>query len=215
MTVVGIVENAVFRSIRHPAEPTIYLPLAQDTGPILQTRFYLALRSATPQPAALTRSVTAALLAINPDLQLQVRPLSDQVVESFAEDRLIAMLAGFFGVLALMLAGLGLYGVTAHTVSRRRPEIAIRVALGARPADVVWLVIGRVALLVAAGLAIGTAISLWASKFVRSLVFGVDAHDPVTLASSALVLVLVAAIATGCPAYAATRLDPAAVLREQ
>ena len=144
------------------------MPLAQRDGdPLLLTYFYIAVRSASGSPALLTRSVTAALTAVNPDLTLTFRPLSTVIDDSLAQDRLVAMLSGFFGVLALLLAGLGLYGVTAYAVARRRTEIGIRMALGAPPARVVRLVAARVALLVGAGVIVGAAVSLWASTVRR------------------------------------------------
>jgi ABC-type lipoprotein release transport system permease subunit len=214
-TIVGLVADAVFRSIRQPAEPTVYLPLAQEDGPILQTRFYLAVRSATGNPGALTRSVSAALLQLNPDLQLGVRPLFEQVHESLAQDRLVAALATCFGALSLLLAALGLYGVTVHAASRRRAEIGIRIALGARSADVVRLVVRDIVMMVTIGLVIGTAMSLWASRLTASLLYGVEPGDRVTLLGSMAILLAVAGLAAGIPAWRATRLDPAAALRHE
>ena len=124
------------------------------------------------------------------------------------------MLAGFFGALALLLAGLGLYGVTSYAVSRRRTEIGIRMALGAAPARVVWLVLSRVTLLVAAGVVFGTAASVWLARFVASLLYGLEPRDPATLAGAAIVLAAVGAAAGWLPARRASRLDPAQVLRE-
>jgi predicted permease len=214
-TVVGIVADSVFRSIRRPAEPTLYLPMAQENEPILQTRFYLAVRSATPDAGSLTRTVHAALLEENPDLQLRVRSLSESVAESLAQDRLVAILATYFGGLGLWLAGLGLYGVAGHAAARRRAEIGIRIALGARPTDVVSLMVRQILLMVVIGLAIGTTISLWASAFAAPLVYGIPPRDPMTLAASAAILVVVAAVAAGVPAVRAIRLDPAAALRHE
>jgi predicted permease len=214
-TVVGIVADAVFRSIRTPAEPTLYLPLAQDDGPILQTRFYLAVRSAAYDPGLLTRSVSSALLAVNPDLQLRVRPLSEQLTESLAQDRLVAVLATCFGALSLLLAALGLYGITSHAASRRRAEIGIRLALGARPASVARLVIAQVLLMVTIGLAIGVTMSIWASSLISSLLYRVEPRDPATIFTSIVILFGIAGLAAGVPAWRATRLDPAAVLRHE
>jgi len=205
----------VFRSIRRPAEPTLYLALAQENGPILQTRFYLAVRSATPDAGSLTRTVPAALLEENPDLQLSVRPLSEPVAESLAQDRLVAILATYFGGLGLWLAGLGLYGVAGHAAARRRAEIGIRIALGARPTDVVSLVVRQILLMVIIGLGIGTTISLWASAFAAPLVYGIQPRDPITLAASATILLAVAGVAAGVPAVRAIRLDPAVSLRHE
>jgi ABC-type antimicrobial peptide transport system permease subunit len=122
-------------------------------------------------------------------------------------------LSTFFGGLALLLASLGLYGVTAHSVNRRRGEIGIRMALGANAAAVVWMVLRRVGLLVALGIAIGTSASVWASRFVASFLYGFEPSDPGTFVVSALVLSVVAAAAGWLPARRASRIDPAAVLR--
>jgi predicted permease len=214
-TVAGIVGDAAYRSIRTPMRPTIYVPMAQRGGsPILQTYFYLAVRSASGSPALLTRSVTAALTAVNRDLTLTFRPLSTVIDDSLAQDRLVALLSAFFGVLALLLAALGLYGVTAYAVARRRTELGIRMALGAPPSSVVRLVLARVALLVGAGVIAGTGVSLWASRFVASLVYGLAPRDPVTLVGAAITLAVVGAVAGWLPAWRACRIDPAEVLRE-
>jgi putative ABC transport system permease protein len=213
-TVVGIVGDAAYRSIRTPMLPTIYVALAQHGGPLIQTYFYIAVQSANGSPALLTRSVTAALTAVNRDLTLTFRPLSTVIDDSLTQDRLVAMLSAFFGVLALLLAGLGLYGVTAYAVARRRTEIGIRMALGAAPAAVVQLVLSRVAWLVGVGVLAGTMLSLWASHFVTAMLYGLQPRDPVTLVGSAAVLAATGAIAGWLPARVASRLEPAQVLRE-
>src|SRR5205814_9724174 len=128
------------------------------------------------------------------------RPLADQVDASLTQERVIAMLAGFFGVLALLLAGLGLYGVTSYAVSRRRTEIGIRMALGAAPKSVVRLVLSRVSLLVGAGVVVGVGVSMWASTFVGALLYGLEPRDPLTLIGAAAVLAAVGALAGWLPA---------------
>ena len=212
--VVGVTADAAYRSIRAPMQPTIYMPMSQRGDPLLFNYFYIAVRSASGSPALLTRSVAAALTAVNRDLTMTFRPLSTVVDESLAQDRLVAMLSGFFGALSLLLAGLGLYGVTAYAVARRRTEIAIRMALGAPPAGVVRLVLARVGLLVGVGVAAGAGLSLWASWFVASLLYGLPPRDPATLVVSAIILTAVAALAGWLPACRASKIDPAEVLRE-
>jgi ABC-type antimicrobial peptide transport system permease subunit len=124
------------------------------------------------------------------------------------------MLAGFFGALALLLAAVGLYGVTAYAVSQRRAEIGIRMALGAAPGGVVRLVLGRVTMLVAIGIVAGATLSMWASRFVATLLYGLEPRDPMTLAGAAVVLATVGIVAAWLPARRASRIDPAEVLRE-
>jgi len=211
--VVGVVADAVYRSIRAPLRPTIYVPLAQRTDPLLFTHFYIAVRASAGSPVLLSRSVAAALTAVNHDLTLTFRPLADQVNESLAQDRLVAMLSGFFGALALLLAALGLYGVTSYAVARRRTEIGIRMALGAAPTKVIQLVLSRVSLLVGAGVVVGAAVSVWASRFVATLLYGLEPRDPATLAGAAVLLAAVGGLSGWLPAYRASRIDPAQALR--
>jgi putative ABC transport system permease protein len=213
-TVVGVVGDAVYGSLREPVPPTIYYPLAQRDGPIGFSEYFIAVRSSSGSPVRLTRSVAAALTAVNPDIELTFRPLADQVSASLTQDRLVALLSGFFGVLALLLAALGLFGVTAYAVARRRAEIGIRMALGAGPGSIVRLMLGRVFLLVGLGVTVGAGVSLAASTFVASLLYGVEPRDWGTLVSAAATLVAVGVVASWLPAYRATRIDPAAVLRE-
>jgi putative ABC transport system permease protein len=162
----------------------------------------------------MARSVSAALTAVDPDLVFTFRPMTDQVSASLTQERLVATLSGFFGALALLLAGLGLYGVTAYAVSRRRTEIGIRMALGAEAARVVRLVLSRVSVLVGLGVVIGAGLSWWASTFVAALLYGVEPRDPVTLVGAAGILAAVGAFAGWLPAWRASRIDPAEVLRD-
>ena len=141
-------------------------------------------------------------------------PLKQQVDAALVQERILAMLSGFFAGLALLLAGLGLYGTAAYGVSRRRAEIGIRMALGATPTAVVRLVLSRVSLVVGIGVLVGAVLSTWAIKFVASLVYGVEPRDPVTMIGAAVTLGAVCAFAGWLPARRASRLDPATVLRE-
>lgn len=126
----------------------------------------------------------------------------------------MALLSGFFGGLALLLAGLGLYGVTAYTVNRRRSELGIRMALGADPGGVVRLVLRRVAWVIGIGIGAGAVATWWAARLVGSLLYGVQPRDPMTFAGAALVLVAIGLVAGWLPARRAARIDPVEVLRE-
>jgi len=161
----------------------------------------------------LAPSLANTLHAINPDLTLKFEPVADQISDALAQDRLVAWLAGFFGALALLLAAIGLYGVTAQAVAERRLEIGVRMALGAAPSRVVRQVVGRIAVLVAAGVGAGLVVSLWLAGFAAALFYGVGPHDPATLGGAAVLLASVAALAAWAPAYRASRIDPAQVLR--
>jgi ABC-type antimicrobial peptide transport system permease subunit len=140
--------------------------------------------------------------------------MGDEVRDALAQDRIVAELSGFFGGLALLLAGLGLYGVTSYAVSRRRAEIAIRMALGAAPAGVARLMVSRAIALVAVGVAMGAGISVWASTFAAALLYGLEPRDPFALGGAAVALIAVGFIAAWLPARRAARLDPAEVLRD-
>jgi ABC-type antimicrobial peptide transport system permease subunit len=215
MMIVGVVGDAVYHSFRERPRPALYLPLAQFGASVPHVNFFMAIRSAGPPPAALERSVTAALTAVNPDLTLKFQPLNAEVDAALAQDHLVAVLSGFFGGLALLLAGLGLYGVTSYAVNRRRIELGIRMALGASPGAVVRIVLRRVAVLVGAGVIAGALVTVWASRFAKTLLYGVQPRDPATLVASVLVLTAVATCAAALPAWRASRIDPAVTLREQ
>lgn len=195
MTIVGVVRDSVFRSIRSPAEPTVYLAQGQQASAILTTNFYLGVRSTRQPPEQLTRAVSGAILGVNPDIVLTARPMNEELRDAMAQDRIVAELSGFFGGLALLLAGLGLYGVTSYAVTRQRNELGIRMALGAAPALVIRLVLARVSALVGAGVAAGTAVALVASRFVTALLYGVEPRDPATLVGAVITLVAVGALA--------------------
>ena len=215
--IVGVVSDAVYVSVRDGVRPTVYIPLAQHDarGPAAVTaNVNISVRSSAGSPALLAPRVAAALTGVDRNLAFTFRPLQDRVDASLTQERLVALVTGFFGTLALLLAGLGLYGVTSYAVTRRRAEIGIRMALGAEPANVVRLVLVQVFVLVALGVIIGTAASVWSSQFLASLLYDLHPRDVVTLVSAAVTLTVVGAIAGWLPAYRASRIDPAHVLRD-
>jgi putative ABC transport system permease protein len=165
--------------------------------------------------SGLIKSVAAGISGVNPDLVLTFQPLADQVNASLAQERLVPMLSGCFGALALVLAGIGLYGVMSYAVARRQTELGIRLALGATASVVIRLVLSRAAALVWAGATIGVVVGFWGSRFVASLLYGLDPGDPVTLVGAVFVLTVVAACAAGLPAWRASRIDPAVTLRDE
>jgi predicted permease len=212
--IIGVAADAVLWSLRFPIEPAMYVPIAQGVVPASWlTQVSLSVRSNGRSPASFSKSIGTAVAGVNRELALTFQPLADQVDSSLTQERVVALLSGFFGALALLLAGLGLYGVTAYAVSRRRREIGIRMALGAAPGSVVCLVVSRVTALVGVGVVIGAGVSLWASRFVASLLYGLEPHDPLTLVGAVAVLAAVGGLAAWLPARRASRVDPAIVLR--
>ncbi len=212
MQIVGIVRDAVYQSPRDPIPPTLYLSNLQQLRPPVSAT--LSVRAASGSASLLARSVVDAIARVDPDVSLTVHPYKETLRAATLQERVLAMISAFFGGLALLLAGLGLYGVMSYAVSRRRTEIGIRMALGAGPAGAVRLVLGRAALLIGAGVIAGTGIALWSAQFVGSLLFGLPSRDPATLTGSAAVLVGIGLLAGWIPARRASRIDPAEVLRQ-
>ena len=212
--IVGVVNDSVFRSVRDTPKPAMYSPLAQFSAPLQFTNFFIVVRSRTMAPEVLSRELSGALNALHDDLRFRFQPVSQQVDNAVAQDRLVAAISFFVGGLALLLAAIGLYGVTAYNVERQRAEIGIRLALGAQPTGVLRFVLARVAILVGVGISIGAVASLWASKFAAALLFQVPPRDPVALSTAVAMMGLVTAIAAGVPARRASLIDPADLLRE-
>ncbi len=213
--IVGIVRDAVYWSLKEPIPPTMYqhLPQVEGTeppGPGID----LAVRAAGTSPAMLSRSIGEALQRVDKDVTFTFRAYKQAIRANTVQERMVAMLSGFFGALALLLAALGLYGVMTYAVSRRRTEIGIRMALGASPSAAVRLVMQRATVLVAIGVVLGAGLSIWAVRFATPLLFGVQPRDRATLAGAAAVLAIIGALAGWLPARRASRIDPAHVLRE-
>jgi hypothetical protein len=215
MEIVGLVEDAAFTSVRDAIEPTMYLPLVQGVEDELLARLpSICVSVRGVQPARLTKSLAAAIGGVDRNLSIEFQSVVEQLNYYYIRERLLALVSGFFGALALLLAGLGLYGVTAFAVSRRRMEIGVRMALGASPRAVARLVIGRVVRLVAAGVAIGIVVSFWTVRGVGALLYGLQPRDPLTFGAACVVLIAVAIGAASVPTWRASRIDPASVLRE-
>jgi predicted permease len=210
--IVGVVADAVYSSLRSGFQPTVYVPFAQVEDK--SSSMVLTLRAAAGAPEQLTHRLSQAIVSIDPATTFTIRPFVSQLGSSIRQERLVAMLAGFFGVLALVLAAIGLYGVTSYSVNRRRGEIGIRMALGANAGGVVRLVMGRVGWLLAAGTIVGVGLSWWVSKFVATLLFGLEPRDPLTFALAAVTLAGVGVLAGWLPARRASRIDPVRALRE-
>jgi putative ABC transport system permease protein len=179
-----------------------------------RTVIAISVRPVTVRPALLAATIADALTKLNGRLSFSYRPLEQDVATALTQERLLAALSGFFAGLALLLAALGLYGVTAYSAARRRTEIGIRMALGATPLRVVGLVLTRALLFTATGIVAGAVLSAWASRFMAALLFGIQPQDATTIVLAALSLAAVATLASGIPAIRAALVNPARALRE-
>ena len=214
--IVGVAADAVYTTPRAGMLPTMYVPLAQREPREWNSwrNVVLTIKAVSGQRALVERDVATALTQADPTLVFRLGTFDQMLAATMTQERLVAMMSGFFGALALLLAGLGLYGIVVQAVNARRTEIGLRMALGAQPAGIVRLVFRRLAALIVAGLALGLAGSWWAARFVAPLLFRVEARDPMTFSGTAAVLVAVGVLAAWVPARRAARLDPATVLRE-
>jgi len=163
----------------------------------------------------LTPAVKHAVGQVSPDIDIDFRVFRNMVREGLLPEQLMAMLAGFFCFLAAVLATVGLYGVMSYMVARRRNEIGIRMALGANRTGVMRLVLSEAATLLSIGLAVGAALALAAGTAARSMLFGLQPYDPLTLAMALALLAVVALVASYLPALRAAKLDPIEALRRE
>ncbi|MEO7360658.1 MAG: FtsX-like permease family protein, partial [Gemmatimonadaceae bacterium] len=209
--VIGLVEDAKYSSLREAPRAVAYLPMSQSDEANSSINFEV--RTSGEMPAVMS-GITQLMAQISPHISLEYKRLDDQVAASLTRERLLATLSVFFGVLALLLATIGLYGIISYGVSRRRNEIGIRLALGAERLNVLRMVLGEVARLMAIGIAIGLAGAMAGSRYVAAFLFGVKPNDVLTFALSAAVLATVALLAGAIPAWRAARLDPMLALRQ-
>jgi len=208
-TVVGVAKDSKYNGVVEAPLPFIYQPLAQNYTPAAT----LHVRAAG-DAASLAASVRREVQQLDPTLSLfDVRTLEEQVGESLQPQQMNVVLLTVFGVLALLLAAIGLYGVASYSVSQRTREIGVRMALGARPSSVLAMVLGHGMILVAAGLAVGLVVAYVISGFAKALFAGVSPHDPATFLLTAAGLGAIALLATYIPARRATRIDPLIALR--
>jgi len=205
---VGIVRDVRYNSLREPAPPTMYVPFGQRNWPGMSVEVRTA-----ADPASLIAAVREAVRRLDPNLPLTNMTTQAEAVEGrLAQERLFAQAYVLFGLLALALASIGLFGVMSYSVARRTNEIGIRMALGARSADVLSLVMKESMTMVAVGVAIGLAGAFIASRFVAAFLFGLAPTDPLTLAVAVGVMAVVSAFAGYLPARRAARVDPMVAL---
>ncbi len=224
--IVGVVADAKYNNPREPVRPMYFRPMSQlnttlkDRSAITGEGRSLFPNSITilfaGDAAGLESLVRRTLANINPNLTvLDFKSLDYQVAGNFNQERLITRLTTLFGLLALVLASVGLYGITAYSVARRTSEIGLRMALGANRGDVVALVLRGASLQVGIGLAIGIPVALLGGHFMASQLYGVKTYDPLTLAGAAVVLSAFAGIAGFIPARRAASIEPMNALRTE
>lgn len=224
--IVGIVADAKYNNPREPYRSMYFRPMTQFNRNVTGRQFFMAeSRSVYPNSitvqyagdaASLESMARRSLANINPDLTVvSFKSLDYQVADNFNGERLISRLTGLFGLLALVLASVGLYGITAYSVARRTNEIGVRMALGANRSHVVVMVMRRALVLVAIGLAIGIPVALLGGRLMRTQLYGVRTYDPVTLAGAVFVLAAFAALAGFIPARRAATIEPMHALRQE
>ena len=207
--IVGVVRDVASDDLRQPPVPTVYIPTAQSNS---QPSMVV---TGTVPVVSLVPAIRRELARLGPQVAIsEPRTIRQRIDDSMFQDRLLAALGGVFGLLALALAAVGLYGVVAYGTARRAREIGIRIALGARRGEVVWMVLSDALVLVIAGLAVGLPASYVAAKQVGALLFGVRPMDLVTFAQTAVVLATIGVAAALLPARKAAGLEPLKVLRQ-
>jgi len=209
--IVGVVGDARLNSLKETMSRTVYYPAF--TALLANQR--LCVR-AMGDAGALIAAIRNEVRRLDPNVPVyDIKTFADQIDESISRERLIALLSSFFGLFALLLAGLGLYGVMAYAVARRTREIGIRMALGAQAGNVLWLALRETLLLVSIGVAIGLPAALAVTRLTRGMLFGLTENDPLTIGLATLVMMAIAAMAGYLPARRAAQVDPMMVLRQE
>jgi predicted permease len=209
MQVVGVVRDSKRQDLRQPAPRMLYLPFLQYHQPYMT----LEIRTAG-NPNAVAASARQAFREINRNIPVwEIKTMQTQINEGLVQERLVATLSSFFGLLALLLSAIGLYGTLSYAVARRTSEIGIRMALGARKGNVLWLVLREATVLVLCGAGVGLLAATAMNRLIASMLFGLTPSDPVALLIATSVLLAVALLAAWLPARRASKVDPMVALR--
>jgi predicted permease len=208
--IVGVVGDNKFQDMHEEFLPFVYYPTTQQEKPSPDDQ--ILIRSSLPLTSFMA-SVKQTMGEMNPGIDLEFKVFKTQIHNSLLQDELMATLSGFFGLLAALLAAIGLYGVISYMVVQRTREIGIRMAIGADRAAVVRMILREAGMLTVAGLVIGTGLALGAAQAAKSLLYGLKPRDPLTLVIAIVTLSAVAALASFLPAYRASKLDPLEALR--
>ena len=208
--VVGVVKDSKYEWVGEVTQPTMFFPAQQ--APVFIGRQSWEVRTAI-RPSALVSAVQAAVADSNKGIPLEFHTLAEQVNDSMVKERMLALLSGFFGALALLLAMIGLYGTLSYVVAQRQSEFGIRMALGAEAGSILRLVMSNVISVLAVGVFAGLGIALAATRVLRTLLFGLSPRDTITMVGAVAVLSVVALAAGYLPARRATKVDPMVALR--
>jgi ABC-type antimicrobial peptide transport system permease subunit len=209
LEVIGIVKDVKFGSLQENQQTLDYFPVAQQVRYLndFEVRY-------SGDFSAISSSVRHAIHDVDRNLPISnVTTLNEQVNRSITNQRLVAQLSTFFGLLAVFLSCIGIYGLMSHVVTRRTNEIGIRMALGAERADVRWMVMSEILLLVAVGIVIGVPIALAGNRLMSNMLFGLQPADPLSLIAAVGALLIFAVIAGYLPARRASLVDPMVALR--
>jgi len=210
--IVGVINDMPYRNRRDPVPATLYQSAFQRAA---WGGYNVFVRSATP-PGRLERLLREAVTQVDPDIPVpRIRTQNEIIAQTGAKERAFTQLLTIFGAFALLIASIGLNGVTSYAVTRRTSEIGVRLAVGARPGQILWLVLRQVVVLAGIGLAIGVPVSLAAARVVESLLYGVAPSSPTVIAAAATVMLAVAVGAGLAPALRAARLDPLVAVRSE
>ena len=209
-TVVGLVGDAKYGSVREQMRPMVFHPLIQEEP---MAALVLHIRSLST-PTAAVPSIRREILALDSDVLItDVRTLPQEIRSQLRQDRMFATLASFFALLALALGTIGIYGIVAYRVAHRTAEIGVRMALGAQRSDVLWLIMREVFVLLAAGAMIGVPAALASARLIKSLLFGLGPSDPLTITCATITLFAAGALASFLPARRVASAEPTLALR--
>jgi len=208
--IVALVRDAKYSEVREPAPPQLAMPYRQDrVGPLT---FYA--RTSSADTRALVSAIPSLIARLDANLPIaNLRTMDDQIWDNTARDRVLSTLSTAFAVLATVLAAIGLYAVLAYGVSQRLREFGIRIALGAKGADVRRLVLGHVTRIALIGSAVGAALAFGMGRLGRAMLIGVDGYDAIVIAGAAMLAVIVALLAGALPARRASAVNPIESLR--
>jgi predicted permease len=210
--IVGVVRDAIHFDLKERPQRVFYMPYSQGPAFLKDGNMMLAVRASLPDNQAMNQ-LRDAVLGVDRNVVAQVETLQTHIDGTFARERLLATLSGFLGGLSVLLVAMGLYGVMAWSVTRRTSEIGVRIALGAQPGSVMYMVLRESLVLVAIGTILGVSVALGLSRAVASLLFDVTPRDALAFGGAVAVMAVIATVATLLPAVRAARVDPLVALR--